>query len=497
MGFETVTVARGGSGWIITSTGSLAAPIDFTINRFEVTYTQDWQPVELTLDANTHNAVMAINTSFSPTTATNQISQNSQTTSKQDRISAGSIILVNDVFGSYEALAARLSTTKAGDAVPVYVAAQGAIALNVKSVESATLSGPSSSIAIRRYEVTFQNPQKPLDGTITIDEHLRLVRFEVPDAGLLVIRTDAASVSMRSELARNPTDKDVSIPENGFQLAGTLTTPPQAEARHRYPAVVLVGGASAGDRDDVVDRVPAFAELARALAESGHVVLRFDRRGTGQSGGRIESATFEDYADDLIAAVKWIGDRGNVDRHRTIVCGRGQDGAAIALIAASRDKSIDGVVTIDAPAEKGSDLVLERQQRALARLQLTDAERQTRVALQRQIDDAVLTGTGWSGVPDKLRQQADTPWFKSQLAFDPAEILSKLHQPILILQADRDPDIPAAQADRLAELAKRRKKIRPPEIVHLPELNQALVAGPGESISPKIGAAIADWMKKL
>lgn len=497
IGRETVNVAPGRSGWIITSSGSLAAPVDFTTNRFEITYAQDWQPLELTLDASTHNAIIGLKTSFTLTTAINEVSQNSQTVSKEDQISARTVVLVNNVFGSYEALAARLSTAKAGDVIPVYVAPQGEVKLDVKNVTSASLSGPSGSLATRRYEVAFQNPQKPLDAIVTIDDRQRLVRLELPGPGVLVVRNDAASVSMRSEMSRNPTDVDVSIPANGFQLAGTLTTPPQVEGRLRYPAIVLLGSSIAGDRDEVVSHVPVFAELARALADSGHIVLRYDRRGTGQSGGRIESATLDDYADDAIEAVKWIGNRKSVDRRHIIVCGRGQDGAAIALIAASREKAIDGVIVVDGSAEKGADLILERQRRALAQMNLTDAERQSRIALQRQIDDAVLSGTGWSGVPDTMRRQADTPWFKSQLAFDPAEILPKVRQPILILQADQDTDIPAAQADRLGALAKQRKKSRSAEIVHVPGVNQSLVAPPGSTISPKIADAIADWIKKL
>ena len=497
VGRENVNVARGNSGWIITSSGSLAAPVDFTINRFEATYAPDWQPLELALDANTHNAVIAIKTSFTLTTAINEVSQNNQTVSKEDQISARTVVLVNNVFGSYEALAARLSTTKAGDDVPVYVAPQGEVKVSVNHVTSASLSGPTGSIATRRYEVTFQNPQKPLNGIVTIDDRLRLVRLELPDAGVLVVRNDAASVSMRSEIARNPTDVNVSIPANGFQLAGTVTTPAQVEGRLRHPAIVLIGGTAAGDRDEVIAHVPVFAELARALADSGQIVLRYDRRGTGQSGGRIESATLDDYADDAIEAVKWVGNRDDVDRRHIVVCGRGQDGAAIALIAASREKSIDGVVTVDGSGEKGADLILERQRRALADLNLTDAERQSRIALQRQIDDAVLSGAGWSGVPDSVRRQADTPWFKSQLAFDPAGILPKVRQPILILQADLDAEIPAAQADRLGQLAKQRKKSRAAEIVHMPGVNQALVTPPGSTISPKIADAIADWIKKL
>jgi pimeloyl-ACP methyl ester carboxylesterase len=93
------------------------------------------------------------------------------------------------------------------------------------------------------------------------------------------------------------------VPANGFQLAATMTTPPSIAGRLRYPAVVLVGGASPADRDEVIDGVPIFAQLAGKLAGAGHIVLRYDRRGAGQSGGRPDALTAAHYADDTIAAV--------------------------------------------------------------------------------------------------------------------------------------------------------------------------------------------------
>ena len=44
VGREQVNLARSGSQWIITSTGRLG---DFTLNRFELKYAADWQPIEL------------------------------------------------------------------------------------------------------------------------------------------------------------------------------------------------------------------------------------------------------------------------------------------------------------------------------------------------------------------------------------------------------------------------------------------------------------------
>ena len=236
----------------------------------------------------------------------------------------------------------------------------------------------------RRFELAFQNPGvASLDAIAVIDDKLRLVRFEIPLVGLLVVREDASSVATRVQTARNPTDADVSIPANGFTLAGTLTAPPGVAGRLRHPAVVLVGGPAPADRDEVIDGIPVFAQLAKALADSGTLVVRYDRRGGGQSGGRTETATLADYADDVSAVVRWLSKRDDVDKRRIVVAGRG-DGGAVALIAAARDNAIDGVVTLDAGGSPGADLILRQQQRVLDGLKLPPADRQARIDLQKR-----------------------------------------------------------------------------------------------------------------
>jgi dipeptidyl aminopeptidase/acylaminoacyl peptidase len=281
----------------------------------------------------------------------------------------------------------------------------------------------------------------------------------------------------------------MSIPANGFNLAGTLTAPPGVAGRLRHPALVLVGGPRPADRDESIDGVPVFAHLASALADAGILVVRYDRRGGGQSGGRTENATLTDYADDVSAVVKWLSKRDDVDSRRIVVAGRA-DGGAVALVAAARDRSIDAVVTLDAGGSTGADLLLRQQQLVLDGLNLPPAERQARIDLQKKIQAAVVSGAGWQDVPDAMRRQADTPWFKSMLTYDPAQILAKVKQPLLIIQGDLDSKVPPGEADRLAELARARKKAPPTEVVHIPDADQKLV-------SPKIAASIAEWIKKL
>ncbi|HEY7056425.1 MAG TPA: alpha/beta fold hydrolase [Vicinamibacterales bacterium] len=506
IGREQVSLSRVSSGWILTSSGTSGPPVNLSIRRFELKYTDDWQPLELKAEALLRNAPIALETSFSLTTAINEVSQNGVTNSKEDQISARTVVLPNNFYASYEALAVHLAASAVDAEIPVYVVPQAEIKLKVRAITAQTLTGPAGSLQIRRFDVTFNNPGGPLDGSISVDNRNRFVRLELPSAGLTVVRDDASSVALRSTTSRNPTDVDVTIAANGFNLAGTLTTPPAVADRLKSPAVVLISGSGPTDRDETVAGIPIFTQVAKALADNGIIVVRYDKRGVGQSGGRTETATLSDYADDVIAVIRWLGDRKDVDDRKIIVCGH-SEGGAVALLAAGREKKIDGIVTIAAPGSTGADLILEQQRHALDGTKLSDADKQAKIELQKKIQAAVISGTGWEGIPDPVRRQADTPWFKSLLMFDPAEALPRTKQPLLIVQGDLDTQVPPAQADQLAKLAKARKKGGPVEEVHIPGVNHLLVpATTGEvseyaqlkehTISPKVADAIVEWLKK-
>jgi len=496
IGREQATLARNESGWIITSNGRSAPPFDFTINRFEMKYASDWQPLEMTLEARVRNSNVVVKTSFAMTTAINEILQNNVTGSKRDQVSARTIVMPNQVFAAGEALAVRLWDAPAGAELPVYVAPAAEIKAKVRTVTPETLQGPGGSIPARRFELTLQNPERPVNAVVVVDERLRLVRYEVPEAGLQAVREDVSSVAVRAQVARNPTDADVTIAANGFNLAGSLTTPPAVAGRLRRPAVLLVGGTSPADRDQIIGGVPVFAQLAKMLADSGQVVLRYDRRGAGQSGGRTDTATLADYADDAAAAARWLKERDDVDARRIVIAGH-MDGGAVALMAAAKGNDIDGVVTIDAAGSSGADLIMLQQQKLLDELKLSPTDRQARIDLQKKIQRAVVNGSGWEGVPEPMRRQADTPWFKSVLTYEPAGVVPKVKQPILIVHADLDPAVPPSEADRLGELAKARKKAGSSEVLHLPDLTHALTPAGSGAVSPKVADAIAAWIKKL
>jgi pimeloyl-ACP methyl ester carboxylesterase len=507
VGQEQIRLARAGSQWIISSTGRIGGMV---INQFEVKYSADWHPAELRFEVTPSAKEPAkktlLATSFAVTSAINEITQNGTTNSKTDQISARTIVLPNNSFAPYEAMAARLTTAQAGADLPVYVAPQAEVRAIVNGVSEESIQTPAGVVRTKKYDVSVQNPGTAIALTVMVDEQSRLARVDIPAAGLSAVRNDLAGVGARALTARNPTDADVTIPANGFSIAGTITKP-QEVGRLRHPTVVLVAGSGAVDRDSVVAGIPILSQLAGALAQQGFLALRYDKRGIGQTGGRTESATHKDYSEDLIAVVRWLAKRDDVDTRRLTVVGH-SEGGAMAMLAAANEKKITSLVLLSTPATSGAELVLEQQRQALEQTKLTDAQKAEKVALQKQIHDAVVSGKGWEALPEEVRKQADTPFFRSMLLLDPAQIMARIKQPILIVQGDLDTQVPPAHGDKLADLARARKKgAGPVEVVHIPGVNHLLVpATTGEvqeyakletrTITPKLATTIVEWLKK-
>ena len=325
-------------------------------------------------------------------------------------------------------------------------------------------------------------------------------------AALLALLTAAATAGAQQKL-RNPTDTDVMIPGLGFNLAATITPPAGAATKGvRHPAVILVPGSGPVDRDETVAGIPIFAQLAGALAEQGYLVVRYDKRGVGKSGGRDERATIEDYAGDALSIYTWLKKRKDVDKKRINIAGH-SEGGAVAMIAGARQEDLAAMVLIAAPGTQGADLILEQQRHVLGVMNVSEEERKAKIDLQQKIQLAVMTGVGWDGIPEEMRKRADSPWFKSLLEFDPAKWMPRVKQPVLIIQGALDTQVPPHHADKLEALAGQRKKKPPVEVLRLPAVNHLLVrAETGEvteygtlkekTIVPAVAAKIAEFLRR-
>jgi pimeloyl-ACP methyl ester carboxylesterase/spore coat protein U-like protein len=505
VGTEQIAVTRDASGWTIVSSGRIGAPLDVVGRRLQVRYTADWKPIEFNFDAIVRGQTQVIHTAVEGTTATSTVTNAGQTTQKTDTIAADALlVLPNSFFGPYEALAARIRNAAAGSTVTVYAVPQGSFAIKIGESAEEHIQTAARLVSARRTHLILQLPSLQLDADMWTDENARLVRFGIPAQSVDFVREDVAAVSSRRVTVSRPNDETIRIPGDGFTLAGTVSKP--AGATQPLPAVVLVGGSGPADRDELVFGIPILGELANALADAGFLVVRYDKRGIGQSGGRAESASLADFAEDLRAVVKAISERKDVDPKKIAVIGH-SEGGAVALLAAARDKHIAAVGLLAANGVPGADLVLAQQKHLLDRSKLSPEEKQAKIDLQKRIHEAVISGKGWDQLPADVRRQVDNAEFQSLLTNDPAKVIPNVRQPILIVQGELDTQVEPSNADRLAELARKRKNAPPVEEVKVPAVNHLLVPAKtgevdeysslaGSHLSPQVVEAIVTWLKK-
>jgi pimeloyl-ACP methyl ester carboxylesterase len=502
VGREEVAVVRQADGWTIRGSNRLAPPLNVVTQTAEIHYTADWRPTRMLIEGTTRGQQTSIKTTFAGGQATSEITVAGQTSSKTDPVAPDTIVLPNAFLGSYAALARRLAGAQAGASFRGYIAPQAEVPIRLDAVATERIETAQRAINATRYSLTLTNPGGELQVSLWAEPQGGLLRLSVPAQSLEVAREDIASAASRTTSFSLPTDEPVRIPSIGFNLAGSLAKPPGAAGR--LPAIVLIGGSGHADRDATAFGIPIMGEIARGLVEAGFLVVRYDKRGAGQSGGRAEGAVIGDYAEDVRSTISWLEKRPDVDKRRIGIVGH-DEGAWAGLAVAARDKRVKAVALIASPSTPGAMVVLEQQARVLERSKAPDAE--AKVELQKKINAAVLGKGTWEGVPEPVRKTAETPWFHSYLSFDPARLIKDVRQPMLIVQGELDTQVPPHHADKLAELARARKHKVPVDVVKVPGVNHLLVpAKTGEAdeyasladtkVSTAVTSAIADWMAK-
>ena len=505
VGQESVSVVPQGSGWLIRGNNRLAAPLDVVTRTAEIAYDADWRPTRLLIEGTSRGQDVSIKTSFGNGQASSEIAVAGASSTEVDQVAPDTIVLPNAFFGSYAALGRRLLGKAAGATFRGYIAPQAEVPMRLDGVFPERIETAKQAIAATRYTLIVSNPGGDLLLTIWTDEDGTLLRMSVPAQMLDVAREDIASVATRTTSFSLPSDESVRIPASGFGLGASVAKP--ADAKAALPAVVLVGGSGPIDRDGTVAGIPMLGQVARDLVSAGFLVVRYDKRGVGQSGGRAETSTLNDYAEDVRAILTWLEkERKDVDKKRIALVGH-SEGAWVAMTVAARDRRVAAVALVAGAGTTGAEVILEQQQHALNRLNASDADKQAKIELQKRIHAAALAGKGWEEIPPEMRRLADTPWFQSFLAFDPARVMKDVRQPLLIVQGELDTQVPPPHSDRLAELARARTRKVDVELVKVPGVNHLLVPAktgevdeyallPEKNVSPAVTSAIANWLTK-
>lgn len=316
----------------------------------------------------------------------------------------------------------------------------------------------------------------------------------------------------------------------GVTLAATLTLPP---GKGPFPAVLLISGSGAQDRDSAVAGHRPFLVLADALTRRGIAVLRADDRGFARSTGDARTATTEDYAGDALAGVRWLLARPDIDAQRIGLIGH-SEGAVVAPLAVtgkSPEASRVAFLVLLAPPAVPLGEILKEQQRLVLASQGAPAASITRaLATQRRLNDIVLrepdparAATALRAVlaetiatlPEAARARAqtqleaqvtqmNTPWLRWMLAYDPAPALARLRVPVLALFGGLDNQVVPAQNRPPLEAALRSRPVAGTEVRELPGLNHlfqsARTGSPveyaqiAETMNPELLKQVGDWV---
>jgi len=246
----------------------------------------------------------------------------------------------------------------------------------------------------------------------------------------------------------------VNAPGNAV-LAGTLTRP---QGTGRVPAVILITGSGAQNRDEELFGHKPFLVLADHLTRSGVAVLRYDDRGVGKSTGNFASATSEDLAGDAWAAWQALSARPEIDRKRIGLLGHSEGGIIAPMLAAAHPE-IAFVVMLAGSGVTGEQ-VMVAQAAAIMKASGAPAEAITANAnIQKQVFTILREETSPTRIEERLAaipagskeasaalvKQSASPWLRFFALYDPAPALTKVRCPILAIAGERDLQVLPAQ----------------------------------------------------
>lgn len=134
-------------------------------------------------------------------------------------------------------------------------------------------------------------------------------------------------------------ENQVTIKGN-VSIGATVSYPDDSRANpvRKYPAIVLIMGTGKTDRNgnERGFKTDLYKNLAKMFAEFGYVSVRYDKRGTYQTGGDFNTAGLNDLVDDAISVIRYTKSLSDVDEARVIVCGH-SEGAMIATLLSEKE----------------------------------------------------------------------------------------------------------------------------------------------------------------
>lgn len=308
-------------------------------------------------------------------------------------------------------------------------------------------------------------------------------------------------------------------------LSGTLSYPGTDK-----PAafVIIISGSGPQDRDGNMFGHKPYLVLSDHLNRAGIGVLRFDERGTGQSGGVAGVSDLPTQIQDVEAALSYLKNRSDLHPVNLGLIGH-SIGGLIAPRVAVRDSAVDFLVLLAAPGLPGDELMLAQKADYERKLGVPEFQISQGQALIRGAYD-IITQTDLNGealrdsihqfyiqrygamLPENQRnmvvnQLSSSPEVVDLIRSKPAKQLEQIQIPVLALNGDKDFQV--LSADNLPAIEEALKKAGNPHVrtVELKGLNHLFqeshtglldeYAQIEQTFSPEALNLISNWIMEV
>ncbi|MDR2384625.1 MAG: alpha/beta hydrolase [Tannerella sp.] len=247
-------------------------------------------------------------------------------------------------------------------------------------------------------------------------------------------------------------NKDVMFenPVAKITLAGTLTLP---EKDGKVPAVILISGSGAQNRNEELLGHKPFLVLADFLTRNGIAVLRYDDRGTASSTGNFAVATTADFVVDAQAAFDYLRNRKEIDPEKIGLIGH-SEGANVATMVASENGEVNFIVMMAGAGVRGDSLLILQNEALMRGLGMDETVIKSTLKQMREIYDVLIQNIDEQEKERKVeslskgeisRQLIEvmlSPWYQYFLKFNPETYLEKVKCPVLALNGLKDVQVP-------------------------------------------------------
>lgn len=317
------------------------------------------------------------------------------------------------------------------------------------------------------------------------------------------------------EMATQPTADvaeggDVQFAAAGMTIHGTVDRPP---GDGPFPAVVLVAGSGPTDRDWKNPLLPgengSAALLSAELARRGVVVLRYDKRGTGETGMPTAPIAWSDYLAEIGEATRLLASQPFVDPERIHVAGHSEGGTHVLRLAQNPPQPLASVILLSTAGRSLHDIVVWQIGEQIRASGLNEQAARAEIEALEQALHAIERGEsvdpsqvgqlpGVQQFVGALQNPQSVEFARELLAFDPIAAFQNLDLPVLVLSGARDLQVdPQLDAKPLADAA--RAAGRPTELVIVPTADHVLKheETPREQLNATAGLRYNEEGRKL